>query len=520
MKYIQSKGGYYYKMYNNGKKKRISKEDFMKHKNKNKKQYKKKYKMKGGRILNVNEDLLMNGQYNFYSIFDLLNEGDIEDLYRDLSLKDYNIFLKLLKFHFKNIKEYNLKDVTWSSFFYFILGIIPDSIDDTFVRKLKNYIIKIQTKQRPLKQLAHFNKIKAALQIICQIFLIKYNKNTKLRNEYKELKDINKWTNTQMQIYFELMEIAEIPGVKTSNQYINEYINRRPNDSAELTSIRKQINREQSSTPAASSPAPAASSPAPAASSTPVASSPAPAASSPAPAASSPAPVANLSRDKICLIPESTISQYINKRQPSNMMFDTPTCVSRDQSNCSYNCYVAIFGIRNSKNVITQDIRQYITHHNSELKYRYIDLWEEILCTGKILFSQSEFKFQILDIREIDTIIKDNSGILHRLGGSIFTQHRLLPEGTILDKDTSVLNNKESFITTMDQKEFAIINNSGETLLIYRLEKIGYLFFNSHKTTGFYFISENGFSSFLDEQGYFDPSREDSFIALVDFSKD
>ena len=64
MKYIKSKGGYFYKEYKNGKKKRVSKEEFMKHK-KPAKKTKKKYKMKGGiskRYLNLAQRLPFRNQ--------------------------------------------------------------------------------------------------------------------------------------------------------------------------------------------------------------------------------------------------------------------------------------------------------------------------------------------------------------------------------------------------------------------------------------------------------------------------
>lgn len=71
MKYIKSKGGYFYKIYSNGKKKRISKEEFMKHNKKSKKKSLKKYKMKGGQISEtLRENILkaieevLNSHYN------------------------------------------------------------------------------------------------------------------------------------------------------------------------------------------------------------------------------------------------------------------------------------------------------------------------------------------------------------------------------------------------------------------------------------------------------------------------
>ena len=71
MKYIKSDGGYFYKIYSNGKKKRISKEEFMKHNKKSKKKSFKKYKMKGGEISEtLREDIfnaieeVLNSHYN------------------------------------------------------------------------------------------------------------------------------------------------------------------------------------------------------------------------------------------------------------------------------------------------------------------------------------------------------------------------------------------------------------------------------------------------------------------------
>ena len=63
MKYIKSKGGYFYKAYKNEKKKRVSKEEFMKHKKPAKKKRLKKsirkYKMKGGLLKYTTDETVL-----------------------------------------------------------------------------------------------------------------------------------------------------------------------------------------------------------------------------------------------------------------------------------------------------------------------------------------------------------------------------------------------------------------------------------------------------------------------------
>ena len=96
MKYIKSKGGYFYKAYKNEKKKRVSKEEFMKHK-KPAKKTNKKYKMKGGiseRYLNLVERLRFRNQTektNFLEYLDnhelLVNNANLANV--NLASSDY-----------------------------------------------------------------------------------------------------------------------------------------------------------------------------------------------------------------------------------------------------------------------------------------------------------------------------------------------------------------------------------------------------------------------------------------------
>ena len=108
MKYIKSKGGYFYKAYKNEKKKRVSKEEFMKHK-KPAKKTNKKYKMKGGiseRYLNLVERLRFRNQTektNFLEYLDnhelLVNNANLANV--NLASSDYKH--KLLENNYSKI---------------------------------------------------------------------------------------------------------------------------------------------------------------------------------------------------------------------------------------------------------------------------------------------------------------------------------------------------------------------------------------------------------------------------------
>ena len=93
MKYLKSTGGYFYKEYANGKKKRISKKEFMKYK-KQKKEKNKKYKMKGGSLkyrhsTNILEDIeTLEG---FLGACDIeLEEAEIKELKKKISMTKSN----------------------------------------------------------------------------------------------------------------------------------------------------------------------------------------------------------------------------------------------------------------------------------------------------------------------------------------------------------------------------------------------------------------------------------------------
>lgn len=94
MKYIKSKGGYFYKEYTNGKKKRISKEEFMKHNKKSKKKSLKKYKMKGGEPPKL--EYINNTQNIYYPIY------SVEDFLKAIYTKEK---LTTYKQNFNNLEN-------------------------------------------------------------------------------------------------------------------------------------------------------------------------------------------------------------------------------------------------------------------------------------------------------------------------------------------------------------------------------------------------------------------------------
>jgi hypothetical protein len=181
---------------------------------------------------------------------------------------------------------------------------------------------------------------------------------------------------------------------------------------------------------------------------------------------------------EICLIPTSKISQYIDNRKPNEYLFGSRVTLSNRngnsrKSNCSFNCYFAPKLIEGDvENTIILDI----TTRN--LKYNYLLLWEMILITGKEAFSK--YKFQIKDPSEIDTQ-KSN-------GTPKLIDEYKLSETYFLGKEFGGLS-KDEFFQHFSNKKYVLINLYGETVLIYRLQlDNNYLFINTHDVDGFKLI--------------------------------
>ena len=161
-------------------------------------------------------------------------------------------------------------------------------------------------------------------------------------------------------------------------------------------------------------------------------------------------------QNSISLIPNSEISQYVG-----------PFCVPNNSSNCSYNVGQAISILKDNLDSIISNLDNIGGQDAQQL---FNGIWQNILFNGQVAFQTNNN--QMLDPNQIyDESVIDTEGIiLHGMIG--------------LDRGT--------FIERINQKQYCIINHSGETILLFRInigeEPSQYILIDTHVRNGMILI--------------------------------
>ena len=533
MKYIKSDGGYFYKIYSNGKKKRISKEEFMKHNKKSKKKSFKKYKMKGGEIsetlrqdiLNAIEEVLNSHSHiprrTRISLEDFdKNDIRIDDPYEYLKDVINKVLVELkTKYESNNNVRGILLSLTNEELLEQVLEKIPTKtatalkplgVHSSFngrqkyllseqgskneylsIKKGHNFNYKLWGTNKngiPRIRVHHANYGIENIPNNQYVSVISKNKNQKLINVIKlddshptpeqDLGKKHARIAREQKAYLTKQRKREQEVRKLQEEQLDAMMtNQTPAQAQSVTNTRP--NTSDNERMAAQMPTPVSNT-----------------------HAAMPNAVTNITQIEgvVCLIPLSQSSQYVDNR-PNHIKANMGTTVlSREKSNCTHNCYEAYHLIKDCEKAIIADLLS-----PDSLIYPYNELWINILLRGKELFSKVEF--QMLDIRELDSILVNKDGRQTILDDSTITV------GSILVYDSLSI---DDFIVLMETKKFAIFNTGGETILIYKLNVINdYLYFISHHCTGFYLVKKEAFRSFLQEQQYFMLSDVEK---TVDFS--
>lgn len=161
-------------------------------------------------------------------------------------------------------------------------------------------------------------------------------------------------------------------------------------------------------------------------------------------------------QNSISLIPNSEISQYVG-----------PFSVPNNSSNCSYNVGQAISILKDNLDSIVFNLDNI---EGKDAQQLFNGIWQNILFNGQVAFQTNNN--QMLDPNQIydESVIDTEAIILHGMIG--------------LDRGT--------FIERINQKQYCIINHSGETILLFRInigeEHPQYILIDTHVRNGMILI--------------------------------